>query len=374
MQTLIPEAFTHAVRLPKFPVQDYGNGQINLFISSLNNTYVGTVLLDKLAQNNFNTVYFELSSQLVSTLQQLQQAGLKIKVALEITSPLNGIILDNLRFQESDPEDFDDRTPTADILGFENVGNWSSPDVFEFGAHLNKTQGERSIEINKGASLVNGASLWSDAFAADESGISIANYVNVDVLPNIGNSNGEFQMSLHCPEHYIHNDYVGRLPLNSIPQNAWSRVSLEIPTHIRSNLNTFAPYCRVRFLFINLDGPVLLDNMSFSVDSEENIAYATNNNPNSGSPSAIQVAKNQELVLPAGQHILKLSSNANWAYKSFNFNISPRDGIAMDFKLDGVQVDGWIYQKRIDCQACQEVFITLDLAEEHKLMFQWWEE
>ena len=284
------------VWLPKSPVQDYGNGQINLFISSyegtLNNAYVGTAMLD------------------------------------------------NLRFQDSDPELFDDRTPTADILGFENVANWSSAENLDFKSSLDATQGARSLQVNPAGGGVGWATLWSDAFAADESGISIANYVNVDVLPN---SAGEFQVSLHCPEYYIHNDWIGRQPLNTLPQGVWSRVSLEIPAHIRANLNTFAPYCRVRYSFVNLTGNLLLDNISFSVNSEQRLALATNVGAGTNTQNAVHVAKSHEMVLPAGRHLLKMSSTANWAYSSIYYSVSPTDGLAMDLLVDGRSVQGWYF-------------------------------
>lgn len=363
------------VWLPKIPVQDYGNGQINLFVSSfegtLNNAYVGTAMLDKLAQDNFSTVYFTLSSDLVQRLSDLQGNGQPVQLALEVSSPFQGIILDNLRFQDSDPEPFDDRTPTADILGFENVANWSSAENLDFKSSLAATQGARSLQVNPAGSGVGWATLWSDAFAADESGISIANYVNVDVLPY---GTGEFQVSLHCPEHYIHNDWIGRQPLNTLPQGGWSRVSLEIPAHIRANLNTFAPYCRVRYSFVNLTGNLLLDNMSFSVNSEQRLALATNVGAGTNTQNAVSVAKSHEMVLPAGRHLLKMSSTANWAYSSFYYSVSPTDGQAMDLLVDGRAVQGWYFQNQIACAACRDVYFTVDVPRERKLLFQWWEQ
>ncbi|MBN2729627.1 MAG: hypothetical protein JXR53_10425 [Bacteroidales bacterium] len=362
------------VWLPKIPVQDYGNGQINLFISSfegtMNNAYVGTATLDKLAQDNFTTVYFTLNSYLVKTLNDLKSSGQSVQLALEVNSPFQGIILDNLRFQDSAPESFDDRTPTADILGFENVANWSSPENLEFESSLIVTQGARSLNVNPDGGSVGWATLWSDRFAADESGISIANYVNVDVLPN---SAGEFQVSLHCPEHYIHNDWIGRQPLNTLPQGVWSRVSLEIPSHIRENLNTFAPYCRVRYSFINLTGNLLLDKMSFSLASEEKKAQVSNVDTGVNIQNAIQVSKGQEMVLPAGRYIFKMISTANWPYTTFNYSISPTDGKTMDLLVEGKAVTGWYFQDKIDCASCQEAYVTVDVPQERKILFQWWE-
>lgn len=83
---------------------------------------------------------------------------------------------------------------------------------------------------------------------------------------------------------------------------------------------------------------------------------------------------NQELVLPAGQHILKLTTTASWPFTEFDYNISPRDGISMKFTADGNAVNGWIYQGKVACTGCKDVFITLDLPVAQTLMFQWWEQ
>lgn len=361
------------VWLPSHPHQTWGNGTINLFISSsdgvtLPNSWLGTIELNGLTQDNFNTVYIDIPSFIKSELENLKNNGLQFDLRMALNTTLDGVILDFLRFQDTEPQSFVNRTLSGEILGFEELSNWSSPEGALLEVGLNKTHGEQSLRVNADQSAPSWFTVWSDVFYGEEERLRLASFVNFDINPK--SNQGNIQLSLHCPSNNIHSDWVGSQALSSLIVDDWNRVSIEIPQFIQDNLSVYSEYCRIRFAFSDINERALLDDISFSEFSESSSSNGSNNS-NNNSGSSVSLTNNSSILLQSGTHMLKLDISSYQSFNSIGLSVNPQDNKALTGELNNQTLTGWHQSQNITFANCSEIIVPITLTEPRILYFQW---
>jgi hypothetical protein len=153
--------------------------------------------------------------------------------------------------------------PAAEVLGFENAADWSTPATH--GSSNLATQGVASFSVNaSGYVAIHSATFTSGA------GVQVA----YDLFLPTQQTNqfwfGQTQIFIDCPAHNLFNAFVGQVELTGLPLGVFNTMKIAIPAATQAAIGGSCPNMA---LTITLNVPTtqtaayLLDNIRFGATS-----------------------------------------------------------------------------------------------------------
>lgn len=220
--------------------------------ANINNAFIGQVELTGLPRGKWTSIELTLPS---AVRQALEGAFDGASFAVTVNAPQGDKIwLDGLRFSGDlhahSPEPQPVSSSTAGIFGFENVGDWYSPQLALQTATQPVAQGSRSLQLVPAGWTEISSRLFATPVAGNPQTLTIKARLP-DVLPNPWWS-GDLSAQLSCPEAAIYNAYLGNVSLQGATAGAFSSFDIPLDAGARAALGAIG-HCRVS-LFLNVAG------------------------------------------------------------------------------------------------------------------------
>jgi len=149
--------------------------------------------------------------------------------------------------------------PAAEVLGFENAADWSTP--VTHGSSGTATQGQASFSVNAhGYVAIHSATFTHGA------GVQVAYDLRLPTQQTNQYWFGQTQIFIDCPAHNLFNAFVGQVELTGLPLGVFNTMKIAIPAATRAAIGASCPNMS---LTVTLNVPTtqtaayLLDNIRF---------------------------------------------------------------------------------------------------------------
>lgn len=218
---------------------------------------LGTRQLTGLAIGAWNTLTFGVPASLQQTLLGTASAG-HFTVVTNTPAGAQPLTLANLRFGGTltpRPANAPARGSMASVLSFESASDWSATGGTLSSDNSQKTDGNASLRVVQNGTYT---VVQSSDFLTREL-TAVQDTVALDVKLSRRPAWGALQVQVDCPVGQSY--WIGQADLTTMTAAAFNRVSMPLPSSVKSALTAGNQSCRVRVVISADAGEVRLDNL-----------------------------------------------------------------------------------------------------------------